>query len=309
MTSTNWGDAGLSRLASGYHRRDGKVFPEPRPDDGVFAAAGGLYTSMRDYARYMAFQLSAYADRSAAESGPLCRSSLREMHSGQAWLRWGDDVPVAARGSDGQLSLTAASYGFGWVNHTTCSYEGLVQHGGYEPGYFAYVRLLPKDGLGIVVFSTAAPIGDSKTFEGALKLLKEAGLLPRREPPSVALTNASGSVNRLLRSWDSRVVRDTFDPVSLKYSFLANLREDFAALTRDHGRCEPEGGVHVSSATQASWRVRCDRGHIRFSLALSPTAQPLVQLVQWKAVPAAEEGGGVSGGPTHSRTPGATCAE
>jgi len=231
------------------------------------------------------------------------------MHNGHAWLRWGDDVPVAARGSDGQLSLTAASYGFGWVNHTTCSYEGLVQHGGYEPGYFAYVRLLPKDGLGIAVFSTAAPVGDSKTFQGALKLLKEAGLLHRLEPPSVALANASANVNRLLRSWDPHVARDTFDPVSLKYSFLANLQEDFAALTRDHGRCEPEGNVHVSSATQASWRVRCERGQIRFTIALNPTAQPLVQLVQWKGGPAAEGGEGAGGGPAPSRTPGATCAE
>jgi CubicO group peptidase (beta-lactamase class C family) len=284
MASSGW-TASRERLAVGYHRRDNALLPEPRPDDGAFAPAGGLYSSLRDYARYMAFQLSAHGARDAPEVAPLQRSSVREMHGGYAWMRWGDDVPVATR-RDGRLFLMASSYGFGWVNHTTCAYEGLVQHGGYEPGYFAYMRLLPKDRIAFVTFSTTAAIGDFKTFEAALSLLRGAGLLDTNAPIPPALTRASASVNQLLGRWDPRLATEVFDPDSLKYSFFATIEQDFARLSRDHGACKPAGPLVAPNPTQARWRVACERGAIRFNLWLNPAPEPQVQLVRWEEEPA-----------------------
>ena len=39
-----------------------------------------------DYARYAAYQLSAYPPRDDPETGPVRRSTLREMHEGQRWV-------------------------------------------------------------------------------------------------------------------------------------------------------------------------------------------------------------------------------
>ena len=86
------------RLATGYWKAGATTVPEPRPPDGVFDAAGGLYTSLHDYARYVAFNLAAYPARDEQpETGPLRRSTLREMHEGQRAMRMDDyDAPHRA---------------------------------------------------------------------------------------------------------------------------------------------------------------------------------------------------------------------
>lgn len=133
MKASVWGpgEVPAGRLALGYWRDGENLRPEGNPSDGAFMAGGGLYTSLRDYARYVAFNLAAYPPRDDVETGPLRRASLREMHEGQRWMRPEDRYAPIVR--DGRLSV--ASYGFGWWNHTTCDDEGIVQHGGSEPGY------------------------------------------------------------------------------------------------------------------------------------------------------------------------------
>ncbi len=285
MTSTVWesGDVPPARLAVGYRREQDKVTPEARPPEGVFEASGGLYTSLRDYARYVAFQLAAYPARDEPESGPLRRATLREMHEGHRWIRWGEDKPVARQSADGQLWLSAAQYGFGWVNNTMCPYEGIVQHGGYEPGYVSTVHLLPRHGLGVVVFSTTEPVG-WRSIDGTLTILRDAGLLDATPPAATepALADARDTVGRLLDKWEVALVDRTFDRASLKFPWLANLREDFARLTREHGRCSSEGAIRQHNRSQGGWRLRCERGAIEFTMSLTPSTPSRIQNIEWK---------------------------
>ena len=46
MRSSAWhsSEVPTANLATGYRAENGKLEPEPTDDDGVFAAAGGLYT-------------------------------------------------------------------------------------------------------------------------------------------------------------------------------------------------------------------------------------------------------------------------
>jgi hypothetical protein len=284
MSRAGWA-ATPQGMAVGYHRKKDELVREPHPDDGVFAPAGGIYSSLRDYSRFVAFQLAAYADPGAPEAAPLLRATVREMHRGHAWMRWGHDAPIASYQADRGLKLMASSYGFGWVNNTTCDYEGIVQHGGYEPGYYAYVRLLPRHGLGVITLSATAAIGDYETFRGALNVLKERGLLTGTDPVTPMLREAHSRVNRLLARWDDDLGRATFDPGSLQYSWFSNIGQDLQKLALAHGACAPDGELEASSATQASWRVRCARGAIDFSVWLNPATRPHVQLLTWKEYP------------------------
>jgi CubicO group peptidase (beta-lactamase class C family) len=284
MSSTGWTPRSRG-MAVGYHRKQTELVPEPHPDDGVFAPAGGIYSSLRDFSRYVALQLSAYGDSEGPEAAPLLRSSLREMHRGQAWMRWGHDAPVAKHDAAHGLRLMASSYGFGWVNNTTCDYEGLVQHGGYEPGYYAYVRILPRHGLGVVTFSATAPIGDYETFRDALEVLRARGLLAPVETVTPALREAQLNVNRLLARWEEGLGRATFDPDSLQYSWFAPIGDELRKLALTHGACAPDSELAASSPTQASWRMRCAHGTIDFSLWLNPASRPRVQLLTWKEYP------------------------
>jgi len=282
MGATVWeaGDAPPGRLAVGYRRERDALLAAERPSDGEFAAAGGLYTSVRDYARYMAFQLAAYPPRPGPDPGPVRRSTLREMHAGQRPFRWGDEVPIARRDAHGKLALSAPSYGFGWVSQATCAHEAIVQHGGFEPGYFAYARMLPREALGIVVFSTTAPLGDYETFEHLLGMLREAGVLDQAHPaPAPALEAAALALTRLLSRWDDALAAASIDPHGLASSWLGHLRGDFEALAAAHGACEREGALRSEEPSSARLRLGCERGALEVELLLTPALPARIQAV------------------------------
>ncbi|HEY6478298.1 MAG TPA: serine hydrolase domain-containing protein, partial [Polyangia bacterium] len=282
MDSTVWeaGDVPAARLAMGYLRRGDELVPEPRPPDGVFAAAGGLYTSLHDYARYVAFNLTAYPPRDDADTGPVRRSTLREMHDGQRWMHVDErDGPVARQTAEG-ISLRSGSYGYGWHNLTTCAFEGLVQHGGYEPGYFSNVVLLPRTGVGIFVLATTSPVFGS----AVLGPLREAGLLAPPAPPPIgrSMAEAADAVNQLLERWDEARLRAIFDAPSLRFSWFASLRDDFARLTAEHGHCHPDGPAQPHGALRATWSLACERGSIEFDGIMTPAVPPRLQIVNWR---------------------------
>jgi CubicO group peptidase (beta-lactamase class C family) len=278
MSSSAWDarDVPPARLAIGYRREGDALVPEPRPSDGVFDAAGGLYSTLRDYARYASYQLAAYPPRNDAETGPVRRSTLREMHEGQRWVRGDKDSPVARMTDDG-ISLSAASYGFGWLNVTSCTEEGRVQHGGFEPGYFGWVVLMPSARVGYVALSTTGPAGIASRV-GVFDILRKGGLLTPPAPTAhPSLIAAQAAITSLLEAWNPDLVARTFDPQSLEYSWNQHLREDFAGFTKQHGRCQSEGQPRFFGPLHSEFRLVCERGALSFELLLSPATPPLVQ--------------------------------
>jgi hypothetical protein len=201
------------------------------------------------------------------------------MHQGQRWSRWrGDDVPVVKRTAEGGLSMSAASYGFGWLNNTTCDEEGIVQHGGYEPGYFSTIHLLPRRRLAIVTLATVAPVG-FRSFDGALALLRETGALPAPAAPAAApaLVAALGALGRLVDRWDPALVDQAFDRQSLGFYWLASLRGDLEKLARDHGPCRADGPVTAFGRSSGSQRFTCARGSVELSVLLTPSTPERIE--------------------------------
>jgi CubicO group peptidase (beta-lactamase class C family) len=285
MNATVWeaSDVPPRQLAQGYRREEEQLVPEPRPSDGVFDAAGGLYSSLRDYSRFVALHLAAYPARDGPETGPLRRSTLREMHAGQRWSR-SEQTPVARRTPTGAVTLSAASYGYGWQNVTTCAYEGIVQHGGYEPGYWSSVHMLPRHGLGIVTFATTEAVG-FRAFSGTLALLREGGLLEDRPPPAApGLADAREAFLRLMKGWDAALAAQVFDANSLKYAWMRRLPQDLATLSGKHGACRAAGPIRALSRSHGSGRLSCERGGIDLTIYLSPVRPARVQQVRWTEV-------------------------
>jgi CubicO group peptidase (beta-lactamase class C family) len=285
MTSSGYvtGELPRERMATGYYRDAEQLIPETIESDGIFAPAGGAYTTIRDLARYAAFHLAAYPARDDAESGAVRRSTLREMHAGQAWARFGEDTPILKRNPDGTLNLSAMSYGLGWSQHTSCISEAMVQHGGYEPGYYAVIRLLPRQGLGVVTLSTTESLGKLQTFEQEMALLREGGVFEAPAPaPSAALVAARDNVLRLLAKWDPELAARSFDPQSVRFSFLRNLRPDIERMGREHGPCQADGAIIPASLTQGRFRVACERGSIDIVAYLTPTSTPVLQSIEYR---------------------------
>lgn len=284
MTSTGYVTGGLprDRLAIGYYRDEGRLVPEKIDADGVFAPAGGAFTTIRDLARYAAFHLSAYPPRDDIETGPVRRSTLREMHAGQAWARFQDDLPVLSRNPDGSPNLTAMSYGLGWAQNATCFAEAMVQHGGYEPGYFAVIRLVPRQGVGMVTVSTTESIGRIPTFEAAMAILREGGVLDPPSAASDALVAARDTLLRLLAKWDPDLAARAFDPQSVQFTFLRELLPDLQRMGREHGACHADGDIVPMGLTQGRFRLACERGAIEMVVYLTPAVPPLMQNVEYR---------------------------
>jgi len=293
LSSTGYvtGPLPTERLATGYYRDGEQLVPEPIESDGVFAPAGGVYTTARDLARYAAFQLAAYPPRDDPETGPVRRSTLREMHAGQAWARFGDDLAILKRNPDGSAALSAMSYGLGWSQQTTCVAEAMVQHGGYEPGYYAVIRLLPRQGIGLVMLSTTENLGQLRTFEQTAALLRAGGVFDAPLPPASApLVAARDAVVRLLASWDAELFTRTFDPQSMRFSFLRNLRTDIQRMGREQGACRPDGDIVPMGLTQGRFRLVCERGSIDFVAYLTPGVPPVLQTIEYhQSLPVTEQ--------------------
>ena len=151
MTSSTFdiNDVDPKRYAMGY-RREGDQWIEETPlADGSFASIGGLFTTISDFARYMACLLAAFPPRDDAETGPIRRSSLREMQ--QAWRT---RLVTSTRSTpDAPAWVQSDSYAFGLTSGLDSLLGYTVSHGGGLPGYGTFYRLLPDCGVGVVAFS------------------------------------------------------------------------------------------------------------------------------------------------------------
>jgi CubicO group peptidase (beta-lactamase class C family) len=99
------------------------------------AAAGGMYSSVEDFARFM-----------AAYTAP---NRILRPETFQAML-----TPVADVRLDGiadDLDVSGARYGLGHGVHRTPTGERVVYHSGGNPGYIAYFLVMPERGIGMVM--------------------------------------------------------------------------------------------------------------------------------------------------------------
>jgi serine-type D-Ala-D-Ala carboxypeptidase/endopeptidase len=89
MTSTTFDIATspADRRALGYRWQDEAWLREPDMADGVFGAMGGIETSAKDYARWVAFLLSAWPPRDEPDNGPVARATVREIVQGSNFVQ------------------------------------------------------------------------------------------------------------------------------------------------------------------------------------------------------------------------------
>ena len=88
MTSTTYDifASPKARRSIGYRWQDNRWVREPDMKDGAFGAMGGVETSASDYAKWVAFLLSAWPARDGPDAGPVRRSSVREIVTGSNFV-------------------------------------------------------------------------------------------------------------------------------------------------------------------------------------------------------------------------------
>ncbi len=267
-------EAPLERRALGYRWEDDEWRLEPTLAHGAFGAMGGLQTTANEYARYVAWLLSAWPARDGADSGPLRRSTVRELAEGSNFprlrQRYGQTGPNACR--------QAAAYGMGMIVAADCELGLTLSHGGGYPGYGSHVLLLPEHGIGIFAFANRTYAGPSGPVWDAAVALHKAGLLKGRSvPASAALAAAYRVAAAVYWRGDIEAAGDTLAMnVLLDRSPEAWTRE-LDRVKKQVGVCDVTAPVQPTGELSGEFTWRCAHGRVKGSLLLAPTVPPRIQ--------------------------------
>lgn len=268
------GEWPVERRALGYRWEDGRWMREPDMADGAFGAMGGLQTSANDYARWVAFLLSAWPPRDDAENGPVARASVRMLAEGSNFMG------VAQRnGKSGSTACRqAAAYGFAMRVAQDCDLGLTLAHGGGYPGYGSHVMLMPDYGVGIFVFTNRTYNGGAgAAWDAAVALQKAGALIARPVAVMPLLGQAYAAAGRIYAAGDVLAAKDNLAMNVLMDADAAHWSKRLAALKAEVGACAVDAPVIATGNLSGKFTWACDKGRVAGSLLLAPTATAQIQ--------------------------------
>lgn len=219
MYNTQWeyNNVHADTLALGYRWEDGTWKTEPMLHDGIYGAMGGLITTIEDFSRYVSFHLQAWPPRNGVDTGPVKRSSLREMH--RPWQFRG----LYTRGPCPAAS--AYGYGLGWMRN--CEGIERVSHSGGLPGFGSEYRFYPEHGIGIISFANVtyaeAGVLNSMVMDTLMSLYH---FPPRALPASDTLLARKEQLITLWKDWSSEAGESTLERRILAENFYLDRSRD-----------------------------------------------------------------------------------
>ena len=276
MKDTRWeyADVPADKLALGYRWENDAWRTEPLLHDGAYGAMGGLLTTLDNFSRYVTFHLAAYPPRDDADSGPIRRATVREMHQPTIV----STVVADAKSLAGAPRPFAVAYAHGlrWSMDST----GLINlgHGGGLPGFGSFWRFYPTLGLGIIAFAnlTYAPAG-ALISQLAPLLVEKAALTPRALPVSATLATRQRQISELLTSWEPALCNE----ILAENFFLDRSRDDWMKFARETlaraGRITATGALVPENQLRGTFALTGEKGRIDVFFTLTPEAIPKLQ--------------------------------
>ena len=264
------------RRAIGYRWVGTAWAREPDMKDGAFGAMGGVETSAADYAKWVAFLLSAWPARDGPETGPVKRSTVREIVTGANFAA--GTLRAAAIG--GAPCRQAVAYGMGWRVVDDCDLGRVVTHTGGYPGYGSVVILLPEKGVGVFAFSSRTYGAPSlPAFRAALALQRAGDLPDRAAPVTPELAAAYEAARRVWASGD--IAAAPLANNMLMDRDAASWKSGLAALKAEVGACAVTAGVVPVSAVEGRFAWTCEHGRVTGRVQRAPTREFLVQALEF----------------------------
>jgi CubicO group peptidase (beta-lactamase class C family) len=261
--------------ALGYRWENDAWREEPALGPGAFGAMGGLATSANDYARYVAWVLSAWPPRDGAEGPILRRSSVREITrpANYATLLASTEPAGCARSS---------AYGFGVHSQNDCVLGFHFSHSGGLPGYGSNVLFVPNRDLAVFAFANRTYAPASRAVRDAANLLVRSGAYPLRPPsPGPALRAMLDAAAHIYATGDVMSEPDAF-AMNFFLDRDATLRNaDIAALKEKSGACSPPAAPSTEGALSGTFEFTCEHGTLTVNLILAPTAKPSLQKLEF----------------------------
>lgn len=276
-------DVAPAHLARGYRWENEAWALEPTMQHGVFGAMGGVVTSADDYVKWVSFLLDAWPARDGAETGPVRRSSVRELSQG---LNFPMLVERPALEEGAAPCRYANNYGMGFNAGMDCDLGFTLAHSGGYPGYGSNLLLLPDQGVGLFVFANRTYAGPGVTNRLAALELHKAGVLKGRAVAvSASLASAYQTAGAMYRAGSIEPGKSMLAMNFLMDRSAENWSAEFARLKEEVGTCSADAPIKASGAMTGTFSWTCERGAIDGEILLAPTNPQGIQALDLNVRP------------------------
>ncbi|WP_439698667.1 serine hydrolase domain-containing protein [Mucilaginibacter sp. AW1-7] len=276
MTHTYWEYTKVPKeqLALGYRWLDDKWVEQPLLHDGAYGAMGGLITTIEDFSIYMALHLDAWPPRDDAETGPVKRSSIREMQ-----YPWDVNYLTAnAKTTTGRPcpNVSAYAYGLRWAKD--CDNRVYIGHTGGLPGFGSQWNIMPDYGIGVVSFAnlTYARAGYPNT-QVLDTIMALTGIKPRQLPASLILEQRKNDLLKVIADWNKAKESGIFADNFFMDYFPGKLKVAAAAAFAKAGKTVSVGDVVPENQLRGYFIIKGENANIKVSFTLTPENPPLIQ--------------------------------
>lgn len=268
--------ATIERRALGYSWVDDAWQLEAPIPHGSFSAMGGMHSSAADYAKWVAYLLSAWPPRDDEDPGPVRRSTVRELAQGSSFpdrrRRFGQPRT--------DCSDQAAAYGMGLVVAVDKELGFTLSHSGGYPGFGSHVLLLPNQGTGFFALANRTYAGvATPIWDAAVMLRREGYLEDRPEVVRDPLSVAYRAVQAIYSEGDVAAAGGLLAVNFLMDRDARGWALDLARLKAQVGECTAAGPIRASSGLSGDFLWTCAHGRITGSVSLAPTRHVGIQQI------------------------------
>ncbi|MHA8071378.1 serine hydrolase domain-containing protein [Aquirufa ecclesiirivi] len=276
MTHTYWEymDVPKNQLALGYRWINQTWVEQPLEHDGAYGAMGGLITTMEDFSRYVAFHLSAWPERDDPESGPIKRSSVREMQFPWNFI----DVNPKQKYPNGQVGQSFNAYAYGLSFKKDYANRTSISHSGGLPGFGSNWRIFPDYNIGIVSFSnlTYANMGSINML--VIDSLLHTTALPKGNlAVSAILKQRQSELMKILPHWNQAENSRIFAINFFSDYFTDVLKKEAEALFTKVGSIKKVHDMIPENQLRGKFSIEGEKGDLEVSFTLSPENPALIQ--------------------------------
>jgi len=287
MKTSEWEFANVApnKLAHGYRWLNEKWNEEQLlhdTPDGSWGAMGSMISSVEEFAKYMTLHLSAWPPNSSKETGPVKRSSIREMH--HPWRFNG--LNIDNKLPDGRICpvATAYCYGLRWIRD--CDGRVYIVHTGGLPGFGSQWRIMPDYGIGVVAFANRTYAGFNDANLQALEtIIKVAGLQPAQLPPSAILDKRKNELVNLLPGWNNAEQSGIFAENFFPDYPIDSLKKQSKELFEKAGKIISVKEMKPENQLRGSFIIEGENSDISVYFTLSPENPPLIQEYRIREIP------------------------
>lgn len=270
------------RRAIGYRWENDQWLLEPTMRDGEFGAMGGVQTSANDYARWMAFLLSAWPARDGPETGPVRRATVREMAQGLNYPRMAPRPGLAG----GEPCTMALAYAMGLISIQDCDVGNYLTHSGGYPGYGSYMLFMPERNAGLFAFTNRTYTAPSPQVTAVAVRLARSNLIPPRQVPvSDALARAYRTAGQVYAAGSLEPARPMLAMNFLMDRSAASWGRVLGEIKAELGACRADSPIVPNGALAGNFDWECEKGRLQGRVLLAPTSPPTVQALNFHPLP------------------------